>query len=592
MGQLDYALIGNCQISALIDRKGQISWCCMPRFDSPAIFASLLGDENNGVWNILPESEAFETRQRYLRNTNVVQTEYHLKNGDRYDIFDFAPRFARRDGYYRAPQLMRIVRPIKGSPRVRMTIKPRLDYGRVEPALTPSVEGAVFTFENTRLHFQTDIPKTYALSGQSFELTADRYCVLSYGEPFEQALRFGCEEYFERTVTYWRTWVKHCSIPFDYQEAVIRSALALKLHIYEDTGAIIAATTTSIPESLDGGRTWDYRYCWLRDAYFVIGVLNQLGHFEEMEHFIQYLHNIAVTEPGGELQPVYGIGGERELVERELPWLKGFNNIGPVRVGNGAYTHSQYDVYGEMVLSVTPLFFDQRLDRIDQRRAFENVTRLVERAIAVFEKPDSGIWEFRSDQRHYTFSKIMCWAALDRGIKIALKLGRQELCNEWTPIRERMRQRIETESWNAENGFYTQVLGGKNADASNLLMNAVNFHLPSDEKFKTMLESYEKHLVHNGYTFRYRNKDDFGVPQNAFTICSFWMVDALAASGRLQEARTMFEAVLSRANHVGLLSEDIDPASGELWGNFPQTYSHVGIINSAMKLSRKWEDAF
>lgn len=439
MGQLDFALIGNCQTSALIDRKGRIVWSCVPRFDSEAVFAALLSDDSAGLWSILPENGEFETKQRYVNNTNIVLTEFHLKNGDRYDIYDFMPRFRNRDGYYRAPQIIRIVRALKGNPRVSVQVNPRFEYGKITPDVSVTSEGIAYRMDGTRLYLKTDVPETYILEGQTFELSGDHYFVLSHGEPFGRPLKFACEEFFDRTASYWRTWVKHCNIPFEYQDAVIRSALALKLHIFEDTGAIIAATTTSIPESQDGGRTWDYRYCWLRDAYFVINVLNRLGHFEEMEKFIQYLHNIAVTEAGAELQPVYGIGGERNLSERELPWLKGFKGIGPVRIGNAAYTHAQYDVYGEMVLAVTPIFFDTRLDRIDHQRAFENVCRLIDQAITVFEKPDSGIWEFRSEQKHYLFSKLMCWAALDRGLKIATKLGSKSDFTRWAEFRDRMR---------------------------------------------------------------------------------------------------------------------------------------------------------
>lgn len=592
MGQLDYALIGNCQTSALLDRKGQIVWACFPRFDSDAVFASLLGTEDNGIWSILPEHNDYETKQRYYQNTNVVRTEYHLKNGDRYDLIDFMPRFLEREESFRPPQVIRIVRLVKGTPRIRVRFIPRFKYGSTSPNVAITSDGAIFEGEHSKLFLKTDVPLTYVLEGQTFELSGDRYFVLSHGSAFDRPLKFACEEFFERTTSYWRTWVKHCSIPFEYQDAVIRSALALKLHIFEDTGAIIAATTTSIPESADGGRTWDYRYCWLRDAYFVINVLNRLGHFEEMEKFIQYLHNISQSEPGGDLQPVYGIGGERELKEREIPWLRGFNGIGPVRVGNAAYAHAQYDVYGEMVLAVTPLFFDTRLDRIDPQRAFENVRRLVDQATASFDKPDSGIWEFRSEQKHYVFSKLMCWAALDRGIKIATKLGHQADAIRWLEIRDRMRSHIENNGWNEELGFYSQALKGVNPDASNLLMSAVNFHSGKDPKFRRTVEQYEKLLMNDGYLFRYKNQDDFGFPKNAFTICTFWLIDALASMGRTQEARDVFNRVLSRSNHVGLLSEDIDPASGELWGNFPQAYSHVGVINSAFQLSKSWDEAF
>jgi GH15 family glucan-1,4-alpha-glucosidase len=592
MGQLDYAIIGNCQISALIDARGSYAWLCLPRFDSPAVFGSLLGGEAAGVWSCLPECPEFEARSRYLRNTNVLHTEYHLPGGDRYDAYDFAPRFALEDGYYHLPQVVRILRPVRGNPRLRPVLRPRFGYGRTTPRVNAAPGGLVYEGDAQTLYLDTDLSVSYLLEERPFELRETRYFVLSYGQPLAQGLKFACEQMLERTIRYWRTWVKHCNIPFEYQEEVIRSALALKLHIFEDTGAIIAATTTSIPESPYGNRTWDYRYCWLRDAYFVIHVLNQLGHFDEMEHFIEFLHNIASSPSDFALQPVYGISGERILTEVELPWLPGFGGIGPVRVGNAAYAHAQYDVYGEMVLAVTPLFFDRRLSRTDLQRAFDNVVQLVDKAIAVFDEPDSGIWEFRSERRHYTFSKLMCWVAVDRGVQIARRMDKPDWVERWARCLGPMRDRIERLAWSEQHGLYGQSYGSPIPDASNLLLPVVGFHAPGDPRLIRMIEEYRRALLSDGYVFRYRNADDFGVPCHAFTICTFWMVDALAAAGRKPEARALFERVLSSANHVGLLSEDVDPVSGELWGNFPQTYSHVGVINSAFRLSKSWQEAF
>jgi GH15 family glucan-1,4-alpha-glucosidase len=373
---------------------------------------------------------------------------------------------------------------------------------------------------------------------------------------------------------------------------VIRSALALKLHIFEDTGAITAATTTSIPEGPESGRTWDYRYCWLRDAYFVVTALNKLGQFEEMEHFIRYLQNLGASELSGVLQPVYGIGGEKELIERELPWLSGFRGFGPVRVGNAAYKMDQHDVYGEMVMAITPTFFDRRLDRTDQAQALRNVTQLVEQAIRCFEEPDAGIWEFRGNKRHSVFSKVMNWAAVDRGVRIAGHIGRHDLVTELAPMRERMRESIERNGYNELVEYFTQSYGGDSPDAANLLLPAVNFISYRDERFQKTINAYDRILRAGRGVYRYRTPDDFGVPKTTFTVCAFWMADALWGAGRKAEARELFSSVIHQANHVGLLSEDMDPESGELWGNFPQTYSHVGLINTAMRISQSWDDAF
>ena len=591
MTQLDFALIGNCQISALLDKSANYVWCCMPRLDSPSIFAHLLGGEDGGFWSCQPEEE-FTTTQRYLDNTNVVSTRFELRNGDKFEVLDFAPRFFFKDYFFRPPQLVRIIRPIAGSPRLLMRARPVFHYGKLKPRIVPTGAGLLYEGDNQSLYLTTDIPESYITGEIPFELNSTRYAVLTYGRNFELPLKFGCEEYLERTVNYWKLWAKHCTIPFEFQTEVLRSALALKLHIFEDTGAIIAATTTSIPESPTGGRCWDYRYCWLRDSYFVINVLNKLGHFDEMEHFIEYLHNLAMAERSDRLQPVYGIGGEHKLEEREIPWLRGFKGIGPVRVGNAAYTHHQHDVYGEMVLAITPMFFDRRLKRHDQGRAFQAVRRLVEQAIATFEQADAGLWEFRSDHKHYLFSKLMSWAAVDRGIRIARSIGDNTLADAWTVHAGLMRQTIDGRGWNAERGIYTQHFGGSTADASALLMAPLNYISYRDERYRRMVGSYEALLKRGNFVTRYVTQDDFGTPETAFMVCSFWMVEALHGMGRVQEARDLFNQICSRANHVGLLSEDIDPITGELWGNFPQTYSHVGLINSAMRLSKSWDEAF
>jgi len=579
----------------------------MPRLDGPSVFASILDSENplrGGLWSIEamgavgePQGQ-WETRQYYMRNTNVLVTVFSeissvlLGGGAQFEVIDFASRFEIESGVYKPPHLIRILRPIRGSPRILTRCCPRFEYGRDQPTIYDMASQIVYESHGKRLYLTTDASVSYVLGEAPFELKESKHFVLSYGVPFEGRLKFDTEEQLDRTVAYWRGWAKHCNIPFEFQNEVLRSALALKLHIFEDTGAIIAATTTSIPEGPENGRTWDYRYCWLRDAYFVVTVLNRLGQFDEMEQFIRYLQNICGNEPSRILQPVYGIGGEKELLEREIPWLSGFKNYGPVRVGNAAYKMDQHDVYGEMVLAITPTFFDRRLDRTDQEQALRNVQQLIEQAILSFEQPDAGIWEFRGTKQHSVFSKLMNWAAVDRGVRIAGHIGKHDLVAEWGPIRERMREAIERNGWNEKVGFYTQSYGGESPDAANLLLPAINFISHQDERFQMTIDAYSR-ILRSGYgVFRYRTPDDFGIPKTTFTVCAFWMADALWGSGRKAEARDLFSAILSRSNHLGLLSEDMDPVTGELWGNFPQTYSHVGLINTAMRISQAWEDAF
>ena len=598
MSQLDYGIIGNCQISALVDKTGKIIWCCMPRFDSASVFASMLDSEKGGFWSIEPACDGnsshqrWETRQHYMRNTNVLTTTYTSAEGDQFEIVDFIPRFEKNDTTYRPPQIARVVRPLRGMPRIVVRCRPRFDYGHYDPSIVHLSSQIVYECNGEKIHLSTDIPTSYILNETGFELKESKHFVLSYGAQFQGPLKFIVEEQLDRTIAYWRTWAKHCNIPFEFQNEVIRSALALKLHIYEDTGAIIAATTTSLPEGPESGRTWDYRYCWLRDAYFVVTALNKLGQFEEMESFIKYLQNVCASEPSKILQPVYGIGGEKELIERELPWLSGFKGYGPVRVGNAAYKMDQHDVYGEMVLAITPTFFDRRLDRTNQDQALRNVQQLIEQAIHCFDEPDAGIWEFRGEKKHSLFSKLMNWAAVDRGVRIAGHIGRHDLVSEWAPIREKMRESIENNGWNEMVGYYTQNYGGDSPDAANLILPTINFISHRDDRFQKTIDAYERILRVKRGVYRYRTPDDFGVPKTTFTVCSFWLADALWGAGRKAEARELFSSVIHQVNHLGLLSEDMDPESGELWGNFPQTYSHVGLINTAMRISQSWEDAF
>ena len=598
MSQLDYGLIGNCQISALVSCTGKISWCCMPRFDAPSVFASILDEEQGGFWSVEPANwgsgakSEWETKQHYMRNTNVLVTTFTGSSEEQFEVIDFMPRYEGAFGYHRPAQIIRIVRPIRGIPRIVIRCRPRFEYGKTEPRIVEMSSEVRYESHHHTLFLSGDAPISYVLHETPFELKESLHLVLSHGAPFEGSLKFSTEEHLDRTIAYWRNWAKHCNIPFEFQNEVLRSALVLKLHLFEDTGAITAATTTSIPEGPEAGRTWDYRYCWLRDAYFVVTALNRLGQFEEMEHFIRYLQNIGASEPSGFLQPVYGISGEKELHEREITWLKGFKGFGPVRVGNAAYKMDQHDVYGEMVMAITPTFFDRRLDRTDQNQALRNVQQLIEQAIRCFDEPDAGIWEFRGSKRHSVFSKVMNWAAVDRGVRIAGRIGRNDLVTEWSPIRERMREGIERNGFNELVQYYTQSYGGDSPDAANLLLPAVNFISYRDERFQKTIDAYDRILRAGRGVYRYRTPDDFGVPKTTFTVCAFWMADALWGAGRKAEARELFSSVIHQANHVGLLSEDMDPESGELWGNFPQTYSHVGLINTAMRISQSWDDAF
>ena len=397
-------------------------------------------------------------------------------------------------------------------------------------------------------------------------------------------------EFLEQTTAYWRTLTMRLSVPFEWQEAVIRAAITLKLCSFEETGAIVAAMTTSIPEIAGQGRNWDYRYCWLRDAYFVVRALNRLGYIETMEDFLAYISNIAGSSEDGCLQPVYGIGLETRLVERQVEGFKGYRGSRPVRVGNQAYEHDQHDGYGSVLLAATQAFFDQRLRRPAGEHTFRRLELIGDRAFALHDQPDAGLWEFRTTARVHTHSAVMCWAACDRLARIASHLGLADRATHWQVRADQIRATVLSRAWNAALGSFAASFGGDEIDASLLLMHEVGFIRPEDPRFAGTLAAVERQLRRGPHLFRYVRPDDFGAPENAFIVCTFWYVDALIAQGRRTEARELFENMLACRNHLGLLSEDIDPETNQLWGNFPQTYSLVGLINCAMKLSKSWED--
>lgn len=397
------------------------------------------------------------------------------------------------------------------------------------------------------------------------------------------------QEAQERTEEYWREWVRYLSIPLDWQEAVIRSAITLKLCQYEDSGAIIAAMTTSIPEAPNTPRNWDYRYCWLRDAAFVVRALNRLGATRTMEQFIGYIFNIATTD--GTMQPLYGIGFESQLEEHEVDTMDGYRGMGPVRRGNLAWIQKQHDVYGSVVLASTQLFFDLRLKDQGDASTFRKLEPLGERAFALHNVPDAGLWEFRGRAEVHTYTAAMCWAACDRLSKIAERLALDDRSVYWRKRADTIRERVLAEAWSDEHGHFTDTLGGHRLDASLLLLADIGIVANDDPRFVHTVEAVGRVLKHGDALYRYIAPDDFGEPETSFTICTFWYIDALAAIGRKDEARELFERILSRRNHLGLLSEDLSFENGEAWGNFPQTYSHVGLIIAAMRLSRSWQEA-
>lgn len=582
----DIGVVGNCQFAALIDNSGEVVWCCLPQFDAEPVFSTLLDASGGGRFRISP-ADAETGTQRYVPNTNVLETIFETPTGS-FRVIDFAPRFLQFNRAFRPTQLIRIVEPIEGTPRISVVCEPKLGWSKAKPAITQGSHHVRFEGFTSELRLTTDIALSY-LGGQPFTLTGRRHFVLSWGAPVEEPLQPLCDRFLSETTRYWQHWVKQCDIPPLFQREVIRSALALKLHCFEDTGAIIASMTTSIPESPGSGRTWDYRYCWLRDSYYVLNAFGLLGQFEEREQFVQYLLNVAGGEPGLNLAPLYRVDGTKNLEESILANWAGYNGEQPVRISNAAALHSQHDIYGEMVLALTPIFLDERMSAERSPAALRLIEGLTRKAISLAGVPDAGIWEYRTTWKPQTFSSLMCWAAADRMAGIA-DLHAPNLAGEFRSAASRIHAEILTQSWNEQLGSFVGHYGGEDLDASVLQMARLRFLPAGDARLSRTIDTIRRDLDRGGWLQRYSLNDGFGKPSVAFVICTFWLAEALAVVGRRDDARAVFHRIHEALSPLGLLSEDYDTEKARMWGNFPQTYSHVGLIHAAFSASPPWAD--
>lgn len=579
----DYALVGDCQTAALVGRDGSIDWLCLPRFDSGACFAALLGTPDNGRWLLAPEQPAKRITRRYVDDTLVLETTFETESGAA-SVTDF---MTLREG---PPELIRIVEGKSGEVRMQMELVIRFDYGSVIPWVQRAEGGIVavagphtlrvLSPVDMRVHnFKTEARFTVR-EGQKvpFNLTW-------FPSHRTTPTIVDCLEAQSVTEKWWRDWSSQCTYAGEWRDTVVRSLITLKALTYRPTGGIVAAPTTSLPEKMGGVRNWDYRFCWLRDATFTLQTLMDSGYVEEARAWREWLLRAVAGTPE-QVQIMYGLSGERRLTEIELGWLPGYEGSAPVRIGNGAYGQAQLDVFGE----VMDTMYQCRRVGLDPSPNAWNLQRvLLQHLETVWDKPDSGLWEIRGPERRYTYSEIMAWVAMDRAVKEVEQFGMEGPVDRWRALRQKIRDEVCRKGYDSDQGTFVQSYGSKELDASLLLIPVVGFLPASDPRVRGTVAAIRRHLTTpEGFVYRYRAKpevDHLPAGEGAFLLCTFWLVDSLALAGEWQEARRLFENVLSVRNDVGLVSESYDIGATRLVGNFPQAYSHVGLVNSAHNLT-------
>jgi GH15 family glucan-1,4-alpha-glucosidase len=589
MSSLELWPIGNCQVSALVDDTGRFVWGCVPRVDGDPLFSALLGGSapHAGYWAIELD-DCVATEQSYRRNTPILVTRHTDAAGNAIEVIDFCPYFRRMGRSYRPVAFARIVRPVAGSPRICVRLRPTAGWGGDCNHRIGGTNHIRYQSDVMTLRLTTTAPVGMVDEERAFRLEGALHFFLGPDESFSGNIGATIDAMLADTAEEWQEWVRGLAIPVEWQDVVIRSAITLKLCQHEETGAIVAALTTSIPEHAGSQRNWDYRYCWIRDAYYTVQALNRLGALDVLEGYLAYLRNVVDGAKGGHIQPLYGVLGEATLEERIDETLPGYRGMGPVRAGNQAYEQIQHDAYGQIVLCNTHGFIDRRLFRMSGLEDFEALEKVGERAWYFHDHPDAGLWELRTRQGVHTYSAAMCWAACDRLSNSAEALGLADRAAFWQDRAARIRARIEDAAWRPGTRRMSATFSGDDLDASLLQLLDLRFLAPDDARFIDTLSAVETGLRRGSHMLRYATEDDFGLPETAFNVCTFWLIEALHYTGRNADARTLFEEMLQRRTKAGLLSEDIDPHTGELWGNYPQTYSLVGLINCAVLLSKPW----
>lgn len=586
MDNLDYGIIGNCRSAALISKTGAIEWCCLPEFDSSSVFAKILDEKIGGSFDILVD-ESFSITQDYIENTTILVTKF--SNGiDTFEVHDFMPRYYKPNGDYQSPpEIIRYFKHISGKPTFKVNYNPKLEYAKGNTEMYVKdhfIVSLTYGEKFDTLFLYTNFDKQKVVNGNEIELTADGYFLLGYNEKvFETTVDSIFLEH-QRTKVYWLNWMDRTPTYKLYQKQIARSAMTLKLLTYDKTGAVLAAATTSLPETIGEVRNWDYRFCWIRDASMVIKVVSKLGHKNIAKRYLKFIIDL-IPDKDEKLQIMYGINKEKKLTEFSLDHLSGYKNSSPVRVGNAAYKQKQNDIYGILMDVIHQQFVNFSMD-IENTEELWTITKGIVWVVNKhWREADKGIWEFRAEDRHFTFSKVLCWVAVDKAIKVAELLNKTNKIMKWKLIESEIREDIMQNAWNNDVKAFTQSYGSSDLDASVLLMEPYGFIDARDPKYVSTVNAIERELSNDGLLYRYKNKDDFGLPSSSFTICTFWFINSLYKIGEVQKAKKLFDKLLSYSNHLGLFSEDIDFKTKRLLGNFPQAYSHLALIETAINLS-------
>jgi alpha,alpha-trehalase len=594
MKNYDYAIIGNCTTAALIGSDCSIDWLCLPNFDSASVFARILDRDKGGYFRIAGV-DTIKITQSYVPHTPILKTVFQTKHGT-FEVRDYMPRFINiEEECYCPPEIHRDILLVSGNPKIVFELKPRPNYAMAEPCFVNDINYIKIIsqkglYNSFYLYSNLDLDKI--MHSQPIELKGTSYILFSYHEKLQDVNTDKVYIEYEKTKTYWLDWVYRTKVPSQYKDMVIRSAITLKLLTYQKTGAVIAAPTTSLPEIIGKNRNWDYRYCWIRDGSMIVDLYLRIGHLSSATSYMNFIMNRMLLKRAN-ISIMYGINGERVLEEKTLDHLSGYENSRPVRIGNDAYLQKQNDLYGQLIEAIYTYFILNKKVKADlDEEIWTAVRTLAYVTSQEWRNPDQGIWERRGQPQHYVHSKLMSWVAMDRAAKIAQRIGKCQYAEKWLEIAAVIKEDVLQNGWNAEAGSFTMCYGSKELDAANLLMLHYGFLGRDDQRMISTVKKSMENLVRDNFAFRYLEEDEFGLPENSFIVCIFWMVNALYLMGEKGSARKIFDNILSRANKFGLFSEDIEIKTGRLTGNFPQGYSHLAFIQTVLLLETdyNWSD--